>query len=39
MTYLFQNVLIESNCPVNFSYDIEVIKAHPDIQIGKFRGS
>jgi hypothetical protein len=28
-------VTIESNCPVNFSYDIEVLKAHPDIQICK----
>ena len=24
---------IESNCPVNFEYDIEIIKPHPDIQI------
>ena len=26
-------IKIESNCPVNFGYDIEVLKAHPDIEI------
>lgn len=32
---MFKIVPIESNCPVNFSYDIEVLKAHPDIEISK----
>jgi len=32
-------VTIESNSPVNFSYDIEVLKAHPDIQICKLSSS
>jgi hypothetical protein len=26
-------IKLESNCPVNFSYDIEVMKAHPDIEV------
>jgi hypothetical protein len=29
-------VTIESNCPVNFEYEIEILKNHPDINIGKF---
>jgi len=31
-------VTIESNCPVNFSYDIEVVKAHPDIEVEPLHG-
>jgi hypothetical protein len=31
-------IAIESNCPVNFEYEIEVTKPHPDIQIGPTRG-
>lgn len=33
-----QMVGIESNCPVDFEYEIEVTKPHPDIQIGPQRG-
>ena len=29
---------IESNCPVNFEYMIEVTKPHPDIQIAPLAG-
>lgn len=29
---------IESNCPVNFEYDIEVVKEHPDIRLGPLSG-
>lgn len=31
-----QSISIESNCPVNFAYDIEILKPHPDIKIGKY---
>jgi hypothetical protein len=30
-------VSIESNCPVNFEYDIEILKPHPDITVGKVK--
>lgn len=29
---------IESTCPVNFSYDIEILKAHPDIEVTPLTG-
>ena len=29
---------IDSNCPVNFEYMIEVTKPHPDIQISPLMG-
>ena len=29
---------IESNCPVNFEYDIQVIDPHPDIVVQPLRG-
>jgi hypothetical protein len=31
-------IKIESNCPVNFGYDIEVLKAHPDIEVTPLHG-
>ena len=31
-------IKIESNCPVNFGYDIEILKAHPDIEIDPQHG-
>ena len=31
-------ITIDSNCPVNFAYDIEILKTHPDIQIGPLTG-
>ena len=29
---------IESNCPVNFEYEIREVKGHPDIRVGPMSG-
>ena len=35
LTLTLQTIDLESNCPVAFEYEIDVLKPHPDIQIGK----